>query len=180
MPIMIMLSILETAIICPNCYKNTLNYGRLIYWMKMYKRICEWKELVANLCHFPQPLSSFHFLQETLCKLMEHHDLKLKIEKKIKMWKILHMKQLSSEWIDRRFIDTDTAPKSIFLGPRISWKVQKDHVIIIFPSTFWLHHRKVQNRNVSVTSKFHLSINFLTQKMTAFPITEKFKTRSFQ
>ena len=96
------------------------------------------------------------------------------------MWKILHMKQLSSEWIDRGFIDTDTAPKSIFLGPRISWKVQKDHVNIIFPSTFWLHHRKVQNRNVSVTSKFHLSINFLTQKMTAFPITEKFKTRSFQ
>ena len=38
---------------------------------------------------------------------------------------------------------------------RISWKVQKDKVNIIFTSTFLL-------------------------KKTAFPITEKFKTRTFQ
>ena len=28
--------------------------------------------------------------------------------------------------------------------------------------------------------KYHLSINFLAEKKTAFPITEKFKTRTFQ
>ena len=76
--------------------------------------------------------------------------------------------------------------KPYFPGPGISKKAQKDHVNIIFPLTFWLkkdrisHHRKVQNKNFSVTSKYHLSINFLTQKKTVFPITEKFKTRTFQ
>ena len=28
--------------------------------------------------------------------------------------------------------------------------------------------------------KYHLSINFLAEKKTVFPITEKFKTRTFQ
>ena len=50
------------------------------------------------------------------------------------------------------------------------WKAQKDQENFIFPSTFWLnknrisHHRKVQNKKFSVTSKYHLSINFFTQK----------------
>ena len=42
------------------------------------------------------------------------------------------------------------------------------------------HHRKVQNKNFSVARKHHLSINFLTQKKTVFPITKKFETRTFQ
>ena len=76
--------------------------------------------------------------------------------------------------------------KPCFLSPAISWKAKKDQVNIIFPSTFWLkkrlysHHWKVQNKNFSLTSKYHLSISFLTQKKTVFPTTEKFKTRTFQ
>ena len=42
------------------------------------------------------------------------------------------------------------------------------------------HHRKVQNKNFSVTSKYHLSINVLAQKNTIFVIPEKIKTRTFQ
>ena len=47
--------------------------------------------------------------------------------------------------------------KPYFPGPEISWKAQapKYQVNIIFTSTFWL-------------------------KKTVFPITEKFKTRTFQ
>ena len=60
------------------------------------------------------------------------------------------------------------------------------YIYIILPSTFWLKkdrisdHRKVQNKKFSVTSKYNLSINFLTQKKTVFLITKKFKTRTFQ
>ena len=39
--------------------------------------------------------------------------------------------------------------------------------------------RKFQNKNFSVNSKYHLSIKFLSQKKTIFPIPEKFKTRTF-
>ena len=42
------------------------------------------------------------------------------------------------------------------------------------------HHQKVQNKNFSVISKYHLSINFLDEKKTVFPIPEKIKTRTFQ
>ena len=42
------------------------------------------------------------------------------------------------------------------------------------------HHQKVQNKNFSITSKYHLSINFLTQKKTVISITEKFKTKTSQ
>ena len=68
----------------------------------------------------------------------------------------------------------------------MSWKAQKDQVNIIFSSTFWLkkerisHQQKVQNKNFSVTSKYHLSINVLAQEKTVFPISEKVKTRTFQ
>ena len=53
---------------------------------------------------------------------------------------------------------------------------------MIFPLTFWLkkgnisHLQKVQNKNFSVISKLHLSINFLAQNKTVFLISEKFKT----
>ena len=64
--------------------------------------------------------------------------------------------------------------KQHFLSPGISWKAQKDQVNIIFSSTFSLkkyrtfHHRKAQNKNFSVISKHHLSINFLAQKRPCF------------
>ena len=64
--------------------------------------------------------------------------------------------------------------KTYLPGPGISWKAQKDQVYIIFSSTFWLkedrisHHRKVQSKNFSLISKYHLSINFLTQKRPYF------------
>ena len=76
--------------------------------------------------------------------------------------------------------------KTYFQSPRISWKAQKDQVNIIFPSTFWLknrpcsNHRKVQSNKFSVISKYHLSINFLTQKKIVFPISETSKPRTFQ
>ena len=63
-----------------------------------------------------------------------------------------------------------TARKTIF--PKF-WNIiesSKDQVNIIFPSTFWLkrdrisHHRKVQNKNSSVISKYHLSINVLLKE----------------
>ena len=79
--------------------------------------------------------------------------------------------------------------KLYFPGPGISWKSQKDQVNIIFTSTFWLkkdpisHHWKVQNKNftaaqnknVSVISKYHISINFLPQKRPYFPSAKSSK-----
>ena len=106
--------------------------------------------------------------------------------------------------------------KPYFPSPGISCKAKKYQVNTIFPSTFWLkkdrisHHRKVRNKNFSVTTKYHLSINvltqkrpyfpspkcskqelsvtgkyylsirFLAQKKVVFPIYEKIKTRTFQ
>ena len=52
--------------------------------------------------------------------------------------------------------------KPYFPSPGISWKAKKDHVNIIFLPTFWMkkdrisHHRKVQNKNFSVISKYYL------------------------
>ena len=102
--------------------------------------------------------------------------------------------------------------KPYFPSPGISWKAQKDQVNIIFPSTSWLekrpyfpspknskqelsviskyhlsinflaqknrisHFRKDQCKNFSVISKYHISIKFLDQKY----ISKKFKTRTFQ
>ena len=73
----------------------------------------------------------------------------------------------------------DTDEKPYFPSPAMSWKAKKTKVNIIFPSTFWLkktnrffHLRKVQNKNISVISKYHLSINFLeiltSQKKNSF------------
>ena len=80
-----------------------------------------------------------------------------------------------------------TARKTIF--PR-SWNIKesskrprKYHLSINFlaeKKDHISHHRKDQNKNFTATSKYRLSINFLTQKKTVFPITEKFKTRTFQ
>ena len=75
--------------------------------------------------------------------------------------------------------------KPYFPGPGILWEGKKDQVNIIFPSTFWLkkdcisYQQKVQNKNFSVISKYHLSINFLAQNKTVFPIPEKFKKKLF-
>ena len=62
----------------------------------------------------------------------------------------------TAENFPARLAQTTPHKKPYFRSPAISWKAQKDHVNIIFPSTFWL------------------------KKTTAFPITEKFKTRTFQ
>ena len=75
--------------------------------------------------------------------------------------------------------------KPYFPGSGISWKAKKDQANITFTSTFWLkkrpysHHRKAQNKNFSVISKYHLSSNFFSQKTATFSITEKLKTRTF-
>ena len=72
-----------------------------------------------------------------------------------------------------------------FQSPGISWKAQKDQVIIIFYQDFGSkkdrisHLRKVPNKNFSVISKYHLSTNFLAQEKTEFPIFENFKARTF-
>ena len=42
------------------------------------------------------------------------------------------------------------------------------------------HPGKVQNKNISVISKYHLSTNFLPQNKAVFPIPKKFKARPFQ
>ena len=63
---------------------------------------------------------------------------------------------------------------SYFPSTGISRKAQKDKVNIIFPSTVWLkkdyisHHRKVQNKNFSVISKYHLSSAFWLKKRPYF------------
>ena len=65
------------------------------------------------------------------------------------------------------------------------WKAQKDQENFIFPSTFWLnknrisHHRKVQNKKFSVTSKYHLSINFFTQKNPRISHHRKVQNKNF-
>ena len=75
--------------------------------------------------------------------------------------------------------------KTYFRGPAISWKSQKDQVNFTFTSAFWLkkddisHHGKVQNKNFSVTSKYHLSIIFLPQEKTMFPIPKISKQELF-
>ena len=64
--------------------------------------------------------------------------------------------------------------KPYFPGPGILWKAPKDQADIIFTSVFCLkkdrisHHRKVQNKDFSVNSKNHLSINFLSKKKPYF------------
>ena len=63
--------------------------------------------------------------------------------------------------------------KPYFPSPGISWRAQKDQVNIIS------HHRKVQNKDFSVTSKYHLSINFLTQKRPCFPSSKSSKQGLF-
>ena len=69
--------------------------------------------------------------------------------------------------------------KPYFPGPGISQKTQRYQVNITFISTFWIkkdcisRHRKAQNKNFSVISKYLISI-------TAILITEKLKTRTFQ
>ena len=71
--------------------------------------------------------------------------------------------------------------KPYFKGPGISWKAQKDQVNIIFSSTFWLRkdrtsHRKVQDKNFSVTSKYHLFHLLLdSKKIPYFPSTKSSK-----
>ena len=69
-----------------------------------------------------------------------------------------------------------------FTGPVISWKAQKDQVNITFTLTFWvkkavfpiterLKTRTFQypkNKNFSVASKYHISINLLHQKDRIF------------
>ena len=72
----------------------------------------------------------------------------------------------------------DTARKPYFPSPGISQKAQKDQVNIVFTSTFLLkkdqisHLQKVSNKNFSVISKYHLSINFLAQHATFVNIKE--------
>ena len=58
--------------------------------------------------------------------------------------------------------------KPYFPGPGVSWKAQKGQVIISFPSTILAQKKnafsifeKFKNRNFSVISKYHLSINCL-------------------
>ena len=75
--------------------------------------------------------------------------------------------------------------KPYFPGPGISWKAPKDQADIIFTSAFCLkkdrisNHRKVQNKDFSVNSKNHLSINFLSQKRPYFPFPKSSKEELF-
>ena len=83
--------------------------------------------------------------------------------------------------------------KPYFPGTGKSQKAQKDQVNSIFKSTLWLkkdcisHRRKVQNKkflvaqnkNFSVISKYHLSINFLSQKRPYFPVRKCSKQAIF-
>ena len=75
--------------------------------------------------------------------------------------------------------------KPYFPCPGISWKAQKDQVSIIFPSTFWLKKRpyfpspKSSNKNFSVISKYHLSINFLAQKKGRISHSRKDQNNNF-
>ena len=68
--------------------------------------------------------------------------------------------------------------------PGIPWKALKDQVNIIFSSIFWLkkdrisHLEKVQNKNFPLISKYHLSINFSSEK-TIFSSPESSKQELF-
>ena len=74
--------------------------------------------------------------------------------------------------------------KPYFSNPGVSWKAQKDQVNIIFPSKFWLkkdpisHLWKIQNKDLPVVSKYHLSINFLVQKRPYFHL-RKVQNKNF-
>ena len=74
--------------------------------------------------------------------------------------------------------------KPYFPSPGISLRARKDQVNIIFPSNFWFkkgrisHHRKVQNKDFSVISKYHISINFLAQKYHIFHL-QKIQNKNF-
>ena len=74
-----------------------------------------------------------------------------------------------------RLVKRHCAKNHIFQVLEYHGKLKKTKEISSFHQLFgWKkdrisHHRKVQNKNFSVTSKYHLSINFLTQKKTDFP-----------
>ena len=76
--------------------------------------------------------------------------------------------------------------KPYFPSPGTSWKAQKDQVNTTFASYFLAkkdrssHLRKDQNKNFSVITKHHLSINFLAQKGPYFHLQKVFKTKTFQ
>ena len=75
-----------------------------------------------------------------------------------------------------------TARKAIF--PK-SWNIKKNskRPSIYHLSINFLAEKKTVfpiTKYFSETSKCHLSMNFFTQKKTIFPITQKFKARTFQ
>ena len=64
-------------------------------------------------------------------------------------------------------------------------KIFQESVNAIFLLTFWFkkdlisHPRTVQNKNFSVISKYHISINFLAREKTVFFISENVKKKNF-
>ena len=92
----------------------------------------------------------------------------------------------TAENFPARLAQTTPHKKPYFRSPAISWKAQKDHVNIIFPSTFWLKKRphfpslkssKQELFSNQEISSFH---QLFRSKKTVFSISEKFKTRTFQ
>ena len=85
-----------------------------------------------------------------------------------------------------RLVKRHCAKNHIFQVLEYHGKLKKTKEISSFHQLFgWKkdrisHHRKVQNKNFPVISKYHISVNFLAQEKTVFPISEKVKTRTFQ
>ena len=107
------------------------------------------------------------------------------LQKNFLLYLLVLVGDLFMEW------SPDGEHKAHCTKKRIS-QVLKDQANIIFTSTFWLkksifHHQKVQsknflaaqNNNFSVISKYHLSINFLSQKKTYFPSPKSSKQERF-
>ena len=97
-----------------------------------------------------------------------------------------HMNELttsSMQWIF--WIKLTLHEKPYFPSPRILWKAQKDQINIIFPSTLRMkndcvsHNWKVQNKNFSVISIYHLSSTFWLKQISYFPSRKSSKHKLF-
>ena len=84
----------------------------------------------------------------------------------------------STFWLKKRsYFPSPKSSKQELLGNQ---QISSFHQLLDSKKDRIFHHRKVQNKNFPVISKHYISVNFLAQEKTVFPISEKVKTRTFQ
>ena len=187
-------SICRNATVCSNFSKVPLhkkvNSSRK--FLQIYSEICifcaiqwtwrsQWKVIVCRRFELPHfidnppsdiaiPLFVFFPNLSLFARLFRQYrpsELPDKHENKL-MWQSYFF--IFRKLKNQCYISIYCTKKPYFQSPGISWKAQKDQVIIIFYQGFGSkkdrisHLRKVQNKNFSVISKYHLSSTFWLKK----------------